>query len=143
MNQFIITILVLLFGRLSAQTNRCYTYDNAGNRITKNICYSFKVMPETADLPDHIPEIDLGQRTTVQYDLRIVPNPSDGHFEIQTKGYSPEAKYIILNPAGQSVSSGYLNLGNILDLTFLPDGTYKLKISEKEQHHSTKIIIIH
>jgi hypothetical protein len=144
MKPIFLLIFVLIFENLSAQqNNRCYSYDNAGNRITKNVCYYFRVMPDIAGTPETVPHNDADLRTSQDVGVNIVPNPSVGYFEIRTKGYSQKAQYCVLSPAGQKVVEGHFLPDAIIDLTHLPSGTYTIVLSEGQKSNSEKIIIIH
>jgi hypothetical protein len=76
--------------------------------------------------------------------LQIIPNPSNGIFQISLKSHAPEIMSLrVFNSFGEMVHSGRINAQsqNELNLSHLPKGLYELNILGKDISHHSKIII--
>jgi hypothetical protein len=77
------------------------------------------------------------------------PNPTNGLFAIRFKTKNPEGVFLeVYNTIGARLTSQRLNgrdEGNPeqIDLSFLPDGIYFLKISTEEYEVQKKVVIQH
>lgn len=69
------------------------------------------------------------EESNKDFNVRIFPNPSNGHFIIQQQNFSQGCKIEILNIQGQTVYSDVLNKQNYLvDLSKQAHGMYVVKI---------------
>ncbi len=114
---------------------RCYTYDTAGNR-TQRACNFFRIVDsnpqETANLHPENGE----SRSNIDgknQDAAVVPNPASGEIQIVVKGFGPDASWTILSSEGKAMQSGPLIIGQKVDISFLPEGLYYLRIIEGDK----------
>ncbi len=74
-----------------------------------------------------------------QNTLVLYPNPTTG--VIQFKGQTAyEAKLTVVNLEGQTVYSETINVANGVDLSFIPDGIYVVRLDSKTQSSVAKLI---
>lgn len=119
---FIITILAGGVNILSAQTDVCYTYDAAGNRIKREQCCTncwLKEEPEKLELSALYPA--EGEKLT------IIPNPSNGLFTLGGEGIPPTAQVTIMSMTGARVMERHLG-NSQFDVSTLPAGIYVVNI---------------
>jgi hypothetical protein len=129
-------ILALKVSNINAQSyQRCYTYDNAGNR-TQRACNFFRILDiKTQEATNVTPEM-VEPRTndnSITINAVIKPNPSSGEIEILTKGFGPDASYTILSSEGRVLLSGPVVLGQKVDVSHLPEGLYYIRIVEGDK----------
>ena len=80
-------------------------------------------------------------------DLRIAPNPSDGHLQWSVQGLNAdEIALTVLNLQGQQVHAAHVTLsGNAyagsLDLSHLAKGVYLLRLLTDEGQHTRRIVV--
>lgn len=104
---------------------------------------SLQVNPGTGGMYKWNPGVlGISNMNSDKNDLTVFPNPSTGIITIN--GLEPSALLEVFDFAGQLVVSEKLNLSAIsrqLDLSYLPDGIYLLKATDKNQVKSSKIIL--
>ena len=121
------TFLIFLFfllERLDAQTGICLEYDAAGNRISRNDCMS--AFAPTGEESNSLLKSSENAALT-QEEIRLFPNPTDGHFQIQTKGLPEETEVAVLDALGRLLYKRPLADGQI-DLSGKASGTYYIRI---------------
>lgn len=116
----------------AAAQNIGFTYDNAGNRIKKEIVLSKSLFEE-----DDEPLKEKMQRR----DVVIYPNPTEGEILIQVSGSPVNGTIEIFSMNGALIERGNLS-GNScsFDLSYQPEGVYLLKISFEGETSTWKIV---
>lgn|GEM_PF-3291647 len=124
-------------------TGQAYLPINAGNYsviVTLNGCSS---EPSNTIYVD--PSVGIGE--IMNEILTIYPNPSNGLFTIELRQPSVrEATITIYNLVGMKISeiklpTGEAGFSKRMDLNYLPDGIYIIRISDGEKEVVTKIVI--
>ena len=132
---FVTIFLFFIPFMLCAQTVT-YTYDNAGNRIRREI-----VMQQNAPAKRALPSTfsDIFEEKTVH----IYPNPTSGVLKVSVSGYesTDNIRYSILNVAGQQiVDATGSSATTTLNISSQPNGVYLLHIVVNGQERTWKII---
>jgi hypothetical protein len=125
----------LLTGTVTAfsQTDIMFTYDNAGNRVRRELV---ELKTTTATTHDSIPNDSLArvQKSTVNIGnttVSVFPNPTPGVAQIEVTGDMPQTPGTmqVFDFAGKSIISKPFNESNSsIDLSNFSDGKYILKI---------------
>lgn len=121
------------------QNNIKYSYDKAGNRIKREIVLNTRSVSDPADSTDQTFYTDLLSKK----EIRIYPNPTDGHLKIEVPGWenSDKGRIRIVNITGQLIVSRILNsVYTELDISTKSNGVYILHIELNNQDSSWKII---
>ncbi len=147
MRSFFILILVsVTYLTLSSQNMRCFTYDLAGNRVTKVACAAAIVVNNSSQLPEALQK-DVNDSnesqltdTKLSYDVRVYPLPTSSKMYLLVSGYTSNAKWSIFNTMGRLILNGVNNLDEI-DLSTFPSGNYLFKL-EENGHLTTKNIVL-
>lgn len=74
--------------------------------------------------------VSISDRVNTILNLRVFPNPTSNHIVAEFISFK-EIEYVIYNVFGQNVKNGTINSGDIINIEFLPSGTYILKIGEE------------
>ena len=116
----------------------CYSYDNAGNRITRSIGIKSLQGGEEPEKGDAEKEI-----ITSSGFIKVYPNPSFGIVNIEGLDAESPTSCIIYDQQGKQVHSESLNAGyrTEINLTQLSNGTYLLELQTKEGRLSWSLII--
>jgi Secretion system C-terminal sorting domain len=134
-----IIILFVSSAWCSAQTTVYYKYDDAGNRIERNIVPLQSARPDSSDQNEKkVFEDDLGNKKVLIY-----PNPTRGQLQIELIGYDKETKtnLFLYNLSGALLmSKSITNSSEIIDLSTYPVGMYILKIVWGDKTSEWKII---
>lgn len=82
-----------------------------------------------------------------QEDVKVFPNPSDGHFFIEAAPGMDIIGYTVYNPEGKIISkpegnSAINKMPDSIIISGLPDGIYYLQIQSRNTHILKKIIIL-
>ena len=134
------TLVMLLIAAVPliafSQSKLHYSYDNAGNRIKREIVVKTKSLPDESD-PEYYSEM-LSEKN-----IRIYPNPTEGHLKVEIVGWNNSDRGIIqlFNAVGQlilneQVSSSFTEL----DISSRTNGFYVLHITLNGKETSWKII---
>lgn len=114
-----------------------YTYDNAGNRVKREIVMDTKALQQEEGAMEHYSDI-LSERT-----IRIYPNPTSGRLKIEIGGYdnSDQCFFRIFNVSGQQVFSIHATSSwTEVDISSQPNGIYILHISLNDKETTWKIV---
>lgn len=113
-----------------------FSYDNAGNRVKREITMAAKALPKKSDTTYY------SEMLSEKY-IRIYPNPTKGQLKVEIVGYEnfDKCNLSIFGTSGQVVLSSSLasSIGS-LDISFCPDGIYLLHISLNGKESTWKII---
>ena len=115
-----------------------YYYDDAGNRIQRNIVTLQSAKPDSSDQNKKVFEDDLGNKKVLIY-----PNPTRGQLQIELIGYDKETKtnLFLYNLSGALLmSKSITNSSEIIDLSIYTVGMYILKIVWGDKTSEWKII---
>ena len=125
-------ILFLSLSYAFAQATVLFTYDAAGNRITRTINGKLNLTPPSSG------ENEVKQQELVHKDLfanleiRIFPNPTRGELRIDIAGLKEEQKYHlkVLNLSGKVLKSleNLKDVSHTLNISGFKSGTYLLEI---------------
>ena len=134
------------FAQTEAQVP-CFSYDAAGNRTARNSCASLAA-PGTDEANEAAINV-LGadgapasaaaavQDATELLDIRAVPNPGTGIFQVSGNA-KPDAEVRILDLNGRVVVQRLLGEG-LFDLSTQPDGAYLLWV---QQAGESKMLLV-
>lgn len=131
----IITILLAFPLYLSADTIS-YSYDNAGNRIKREIVLDTRANSDNRETAPINIEID-------KKSITIYPNPTRGliKIEIQDDDFIDQCNFSLFTLSGQFILSRKPDMPiTDLDLSHMPDGIYLLIIQSNNHKESWKII---
>jgi len=160
------TFLMVCFCLLqnNAQSNSYveYTYDAAGNRISRQVITlqtnendlkSAKIEPgddinseeekgkEDDNEKKQIKESDYSQEIISDYQVRVYPNPTEGILKIAVKGDVQNMNIMVFNLAGkQIVSSSNTRKVGTVNLSSFPGGSYILRVQCDDEWREWKII---
>lgn len=137
---FMLVIPVFFGGSLRAQTLK-YTYDVAGNRISR---------VKVVDMSGGTKSIS-GDRRDVKVEdvvnelkVTIYPNPTKGIMRIDVEGVElkPESHIVIYNAGGSLIRSvKQISTSNVIDISSQPVGIYMMQIVLDNEHVSIWRII--
>lgn len=80
MKKGMILLFMLMMSCIVFAQNVKYTYDNAGNRVKREIVMDTKALQQEEGAMEHYSDI-LSERT-----IRIYPNPTSGRLKIEIGG---------------------------------------------------------
>lgn len=131
----IVNIILLLFVFIKCYT-QCinYSYDPAGNRVSRNICPQPLVIPGGISITKNILE-HLSHEIS---DLKVFPNPGRDFIEIRSSQFSGNSKVQIINILGQKMYEGILNDYRV-NMAGWQSGRYFLRLHEGD---NVKIVAI-
>jgi hypothetical protein len=130
-----LTVFLISGPRLSAQ-NPVYTYDNAGNRISRGII-TLRSSREDAPSPEPLSDFISKQ------EIKLYPNPTRGILMVELPGLSEpvQGEIRIINSSGQTVKhSRNIALQNTFDLGGQANGIYLLRITLNDETMTWKVI---
>jgi hypothetical protein len=148
----LITTIILVFASIQifhAQNMRCFTYDLAGNRITKIACSSAIFINKGNQLPEALQKEEsdiISNRSALidaklAYDVKVYPMPATSKIYLLVSGYTTDAKWTVYNSLGYEVLKGINNF-NEIDLSTFPSGNYFFRLQENEHTTIKNIILI-
>ena len=115
-----------------------YSYDNAGNRVKREI-----VLPQR-NMPDgHVRAKDPVSEKLGNKNIRIYPNPTSGVLKIEVAGFedSDKGNLSIFNLSGQQLlNSDIISTFTELDISSSQKGVYILLINLNGESTTWKII---
>ena len=81
-----------------------YTYDNAGNRVERNLIYWFTDESESLAVAG-VPSKDSLKTPKVRdlMTLKVYPNPNKGQFQVSTENYQEGAWLELLDVSGRQI----------------------------------------
>lgn len=134
------TLVMLLIAAVPfiafSQSKLHYSYDNAGNRVKREIVVRTKSLPDSSD-PEYYSEM-LSDK-----DIRIYPNPTEGHLKVEIAGWdnSDQGSLQLYNAAGQLILNQRVGSSfTELDISSRGNGLYILHITLNSKETSWKII---
>lgn len=77
-----------------------------------------------------------------QSDMIISPNPSSGNIQVEIGNNSP-GEIKIFDQNGRLILHDFIDFLENIDISYLPDGMYVMKIIQKEKIQTSKLFIIH
>ncbi len=122
-----------------------YAYDNAGNRISRQvIVIPNNLKSATAGDDDNKTDEEPIQSNWANMEILIYPNPTIGDINLGFKGYTEinNVHYQVFNATGRLMLAGQLNTGGLNRLQFssLPKGVYILVLQHGSEKKTWKII---
>lgn len=134
------TLVMLLIAAVPliafSQSKLHYSYDNAGNRVKREIVVRTKSLPDGSD-PEYYSEM-LSDK-----DIRIYPNPTEGHLKVEIAGWetADQGSLQLYNAVGQLVLNQRVGSSfTELDISSRGNGLYILHITLNGKETSWKII---
>lgn len=134
--RFIMLLLATVPFIAFSQSKVRYSYDNAGNRVKREIVVSTKSVADNS-IPEYYSEM-LSEK-----DIRIYPNPTPGHLKVEVAGWDNGDKctFHIYNSVGQRIlSSRATSSYTELDISFCSNGLYILHITLNGKETVWKIL---
>ena len=133
-----LTMLLIWVMTYAASAQRVkYSYDNAGNRIKREIVMKAKSSYKETSRTECFSEM-LSDK-----DIRIYPNPTKGRLKIEIAGYENSDRCVlrIFNTSGQQILSTHASSPwTELDISSRANGIYILYISLNNKETTWKII---
>ena len=136
MKKLLLLHIIFFSSTLSAETIT-YSYDKAGNRITREIVIEKMSMPPLEDTPTDISE------TKINDSVNVYPNPTYGEVNVEVNGYdyNDNCELYLFNMSGHEilrmeVQSTMTNF----DISDSADGIYILQILLNGNSYTWKII---
>jgi hypothetical protein len=145
--KYLVCVLFLLFisGALYSQGMCAYSYDNAGNRISR----WGGADPEEPEPPEDEEENSAEFSSTgfkqlkLGYTVKIYPNPTEGRFSVEVLNLSNDKKgeISLYNASGKTIIRKKM-VSEIIpfDLISYPEGIYILTIKIEDKISNWKII---
>lgn len=114
--------------------NVSYAYDEAGNRVKREIVLQTRAVEESTN-ENYSEMVD-------DRNIRIYPNPTEGQLTVEVTGEG-ECQYDIYDISGHQVLTTRSSSGRVtLNISSRPNGLYILRITTGEGGHSTAWKII-
>lgn len=113
-----------------------FSYDNAGNRVKREIILQTRGIAEDSS-PEYFSEM------IAEKNIHIYPNPTEGLLRVEITGQesSDQCTFRIFNSSGlQILSTHATSSPTILDISARPTGIYVLHISLNGKETTWKII---
>lgn len=123
----------------------CFTYDNAGNRIKRQVCAPASSPSELVQWKNTLLNIDAIYssspfETEDISSLIVFPNPSSGTFRFVEQEKLLGKTLVLYNNVGQEIKSILISDQDI-DLTEMSSGIYFLLLRSNNKQKISKIII--
>ena len=137
MKKKLATLLIWAMPYAASAQSVKYSYDNAGNRIKREIVMKTKSSYEEASTTECFSEMLL------EKNIRIYPNPTKGRLKVEIAGYENSDRCIlrIFNASGQQILSTHATSSwTELDISSRTNGIYILYISLNNKETTWKII---
>ena len=138
-NTFVILLLTTVPSMVKAQ-NVGYTYDDAGNRIKREIVMNRQQAPKKNTGAD---EEESYSDMLAKKQIKIHPNPTSGLLKIEVIGLNAndQCQFRLFNASGQQIiSQQATSTLTSIDISSRPNGIYLLRISLGEEETTWKII---
>ena len=132
----LIICLIALCSSFSMAESVKYSYDDAGNRIKREIILSQNKSPQNGN-----PTL-FSERLTDR-EIKIYPNPTKGQLKIEIEGFESEdqCKVVLFNMSGQQIYSSEMDeRTHVIDLSARPNGIYILHLILNGTETTWKII---
>lgn len=140
-NFYLLIYLALLPVVSFAQEKIGYSYDDAGNRVKREIVMSFpKAM---AKQQASSPEDQRFSDMLHDHSIKIYPNPTEGALKIGISGLkdTDRCTFGVYTTQGSQIVAGNVNADNVdINITNNPSGVYLLKITINNNSTTWKII---
>lgn len=137
-------MLVLQTSNINAQSSqRCYSYDAAGNR-TQRACNFFRIVDSEPHEKANLNPENVESRSIVDAQnlvAAIIPNPASGEIEISAKGFGPDATWNKVTQDGKILRTGVLIYGQKVDISSISAGMYFVRIREGKTNMTRSFII--
>ena len=137
MKKKLATLLIWAMPYAASAQSVKYSYDNAGNRIKREIVMKTKSSYEETSTTECFSEMLL------EKNIRIYPNPMKGRLKVEIAGYESADRCIlrIFNASGQQILSTHVSSSwTELDISSRANGIYILYISLNNKETTWKII---
>lgn len=134
--RFIMLLLAAVPFIAFSQSKVRYSYDNAGNRVKREIVVNTKSVSDDST-PEYYSEM------LAEKDIRIYPNPTRGHLKVEVVGWDSADQCLLrlYNSAGQQVLSTRAGSSYTeLDISSRSNGLYILHITLNGKETAWKII---
>ena len=141
MQKLSILLLMLLAAfafQSMAQNTVSYTYDQAGNRLTRTITLGPGNVKRHQPTDSVVVKETIGERT-----INVYPNPTRGALGIEIQGGDPkhELRLMIYSGAGAVLYNQPATEGlNPIDMTQYPQGWYVLRVVAGTEKREYKIV---
>jgi YD repeat-containing protein len=138
-NQTILLLLLLAAFALQGEDKVTFTYDQAGNRLSRTITLGSSLVKRNHQPTDSVViKESIGERT-----IKVFPNPTRGALGIDIQGGDPkqELRLVIYSGAGATLYNQPATEGlNPIDMTQYPQGWYVLRVVAGTEKREYKIV---
>ncbi len=125
--------------QLQAQNTVSYTYDQAGNRLTRTI-----VLANPQSIKRHQPTDSVVLKETIgELSVKVFPNPTRGALGVDIQGGNTDQalRLILLSGSGATLYNKPATIGlNPIDMSSYPSGWYILRIVVGTETKEYKIV---
>lgn len=132
----ILPLVILMSCQMTIAQKVNFSYDNAGNRVKREIALQTRGIAESSS-PEYFSE------AIAEKNIRIYPNPTDGLLRVEIAGQesSDQCTFRIFNSSGLQVLSIHATSSStVLDISARPTGVYILHILLNGRETTWKII---
>jgi len=140
-----ILFLLILVSALSvrAQQKTCYSYDNAGNRISQNVILISISSKSLSQSTDSVSQQKISSSLLI-CNVTVYPNPTKGVLSISITEIAEDAVsgIALYNSSGQLLKKMQV-IGNstfLIDISSYANGIYLIDFKQGESHQLYKII---
>jgi YD repeat-containing protein len=137
--QTILLLLLLAAFALQGEDKVTFTYDQAGNRLSRTITLGSSLVKRNHQPTDSVViKESIGERT-----IKVFPNPTRGALGIDIQGGDPkqELRLVIYSGAGATLYNQPATEGlNPIDMTQYPQGWYVLRVVAGTEKREYKIV---
>lgn len=145
MKPYILTLIIFLFSTTGAlsQSMISFSYDAAGNRISRTIVFNTSQANAPAAPAEDEEITEVHSEMLSEMILSIYPNPTEGilKIDIQNMPAGVKADISLYNSSGNLiVLEQGIDFSTTIDITSHPSGIYILKIIIGDEHTEWKII---
>lgn len=125
---------------LSSSQKVVFTYDNAGNRINREMIVITRGS-EDENLPDNDKDPAIPE-SRFKGDIRIWPSPTEGELNIRISGEVPDGfSWSLFSTDGKLVREGHCPVSSArTDISRYPKGVYVMTVTISNERYTIKIL---
>lgn len=136
---FIVVIITLLFPLVTSAQTVTFEYDNAGNRVLRDVIY----LPPTIVDTSNVKQAEVYTEMLGETIVTISPNPNGGRFTVKMEGYyleNPPQMYLHSISGTMIYENRNVTILTEIDISNRENGTYILSLIIGKERKTWKII---